>query len=188
MSSPIPSTAKDPVDFKLDLVVEALRRGGRVQFRVWGMSMLPSLWPGDLVTLQTAPPRELLLGDIALVLCKKRCFLHRVIATQSSESGVSFLTRGDAMPDNDPNMADAELLGRVVAIRRGNRSFVPARLVSLADAALGWILCRSDLFRSLALRFHAARQNGWTRVGPPVGQGSFEKVLGGSRTSVSRQL
>lgn len=188
MSSPIPLTPRDPEDFKLHLVVEALRRCGRVQLRVWGVSMLPSLWPGDLVTVKTATPKELLLGDIGLVLCNKRCFLHRVIATQSSESSVSFLTRGDAMPDNDPNMADAELLGRVVAIRRANRSFVPVRRVSLADAAAGWILCRSDLFRSLALRFHAARQHGCTHVGPPVWQGSFEKALGGSRTSVSRQL
>lgn len=188
MSSSIPLTPKDREEFKLDLVVEAFRRCGRVQLRVWGMSMFPSLWPGDVVTVQTATPKELLLGDIGLVLCKKRCFLHRVVATQSSESGVSFLTRGDAMPDYDPDMADAELLGRVVAVRRANRSFVPARRVSLADAAAGWILCRSDLFRNLALRFHAARLHNWKHFGQRIWPGSFEKALGNSRTSVSRQL
>lgn len=151
------------------------------------MSMLPSLWPGDLVTVKAATPKELLLGDIGLVLSNERCFLHRVIAAPSSEIGASFRTRGDAMPDDDPNLADAELLGRVVTVRRARRCFAPAHRVSLAEAAAAWILCRSDLFRNLALRFHATRQHR-KHVGPLVGGGSSEEALGSPRTSVSRPL
>lgn len=186
MSSPIPFTPKDPEGAKLDLVVEALRCGCRVQLRVWGVSMLPSLWPGDLVTLQAATLDDVFPGDVGLVR-NQRCFLHRVVAKQSDENGVSFITRGDAMPDNDPTIAAAELLGRVTAVHRANRRLVPARRLSLVDSAVGWMLCRSDRLRGLALRLHAARLYGWRHVGQRGWSGWFEKALGFSRTSVSRQ-
>lgn len=187
MSSPIAWVPKDPEEAKLDLVVEALHRCSRVQLRVWGMSMLPSLWPGDLVTLQTTTPEQIIPGDIGLVLGNKRFFIHRVIAKQGSQSGLSFITRGDALPDNDPSIAGAELLARVIAVRRANREFVPACRVSLADSAVGWILCRSDILRGLALRLHAARLYGWKRL-RQSGWLGFENSLRRPRSSVSRQL
>jgi hypothetical protein len=188
MRSPVPFAPKDREEFKLGLAVEALRRGGRVQLRVWGVSMLPSLWPGDLVTVQAAMPNDIMPGDIGLVLRNKRCFIHRVVAKQISDGGVSFIMRGDAMPDNDPIVVAAEFLGRVIAVRRANRRFVPARRVSLANSAVRWILCRSDRLRSLSLRLHAARLYGWKHVGQPGRLGSFENAFGFSGTSVSRQL
>jgi len=157
VSSSIPLAPGGAQEAKLDLVVEALRRSGKVQLRVWGMSMLPSLWPGDVVTVKAATPEDVVLGDIGLVLRNKRCFIHRIVATKLSQDGQSFITRGDAMPDDDPSTADAELLGRVVAVRRANRIFVPGRRVSSTDSAIGWIACRSDVLRSLALKFHAVR-------------------------------
>lgn len=187
MPSPMPLTPKDPEHSKLDLVVEALRCCGKVQLRVWGISMLPSLWPGDLVTLQTETPDGFILGDIALAVRNHRCFVHRVVATQLSEDGVFFTTRGDAMPDNDPTVTPAELLGRVVAVHRANRTFVPARRLSLADSAVGWMLYRSDRLRGFALRLHASHLYEWRHVGQRVWLGSFKNVLVFSRTSVPRQ-
>lgn len=176
MSSSIPLTPGDTQEAKLDLVVEALRRSGKVQLRVWGTSMLPSLWPGDVVTVKAARPEDVVPGDIGLVLRNKRCFIHRVVATKLSEFGHCFITRGDAMPDNDPSTADAELLGRVVAVHRANRIFVPRRCLSSTHSALGWIACRSHVLRSLGLRFHAVR----LRAGSILlraRRGSFEKAL-----------
>ena len=60
------------------------------------------------------------------------------------------------MPHNDPPAAASELLGRVTSIRRGNRSFVPSRRVSVFQSALAWMLCRWGRFRSLTLHIHAA--------------------------------
>jgi hypothetical protein len=119
--------------------------------------MLPSLWPGDLLTIHSAAPDEVVPGDIVLVMKDNRFFVHRLVERRRIQDHISWITRGDAMPHNDPPAAASELLGRVVGIRRGYRSFVPSRRVSLLNSALAWMLCRWHRFRSLSLRIHAAR-------------------------------
>ena len=49
----IPEARED--DPKLDLAAEILRRCGTVQLKAWGTSMLPSVWPGDLLTTIRIP-------------------------------------------------------------------------------------------------------------------------------------
>ena len=122
--------------------------------------MLPSLWPGDLLTIQSAAYDEIAPGDIVLVLRDDRFFIHRLVERRLGQDCLLWITRGDAMPHNDPPAAASELLGRVASIRRGNRSFVPSRRVSPLHSALAWMLCHWDRFRSLALRIHAAMSAG----------------------------
>jgi signal peptidase I len=152
----MPMATADGEDCKLGLAVEALRRCGAVRLKVWGTSMLPSLWPGDLLILQTATRDDVIPGDIVLVLRGKRCFIHRLVAKQPAEDRVAFITCGDGMPHHDPPVAAVELLGRVIGVRRGSRSFVPSRQVSPFDSALAWLLGRSDRLRGLVLRIHGA--------------------------------
>ena len=142
---------------KLDLAAEMLRGRGTVQLKAWGTSMLPSLWPGDLLTIHGTAHDEVVPGDIVLVLHDNRFFVHRLVEMRRCENSFSWITRGDAMPDNDPPAAAFELLGRVGGIRRGNRSFVPSRRASLLHSALAWALCRWGRFRGFALRIHTAR-------------------------------
>jgi len=90
------------------------------------------------------------------------------------------------MPHNDPPAAVADLLGRVASIRRANRSYVPSRRVLPLHSALAWMLCRSDRFRNLTLRMHAASlQAGPTRAGQ-LFRGVFGAVRGISGISASR--
>jgi len=156
----MPLAPNDREDCKLGLTVEALRRCGTVRLRAWGTSMLPTLWPGDLLTVQAATRDHVIPGDIVLVLRDKRCFVHRLVAQQASADRVSVITCGDAMPDHDPPAAATELLGRVIGVRRGNRNFLSSRRLSLWHSALAWVLCRSDRLRGLALLIHAARLHG----------------------------
>ena len=74
--------------------------------------MLPAVWPGDLLTIQSAAHEEVVRGDIVLVLRGKRFFVHRTIELQRGQDRFSWITRGDAMPHNDPPAAESELLGR----------------------------------------------------------------------------
>ena len=119
--------------------------------------MLPSVWPGDLLTIQSVAHDEVIPGDIVLVLLDGRFFIHRLLERRQNPDCISLITRGDAMPQNDPPAGASELLGRVAGIRRGHRSFVPSRRISLLHSALGWMLCRWDRFRNLALRIHMTR-------------------------------
>ena len=154
-----PLMTEDREDLKLNLAVESLRRRGEARLRARGMSMLPSLWPGDLLTVQAVSLDEVTVGNIVLVMREKRCFIHRLVKLQVFEKGVYFVTRGDAMPHCDPP-ASAELLGRVIRVQRANRSFVPSSRISRVRSAAAWILCRSGHCRSLAMRFHTARLRG----------------------------
>jgi hypothetical protein len=142
-------------DHKLGLAAEMLRCHGIVYLKAWGTSMLPSFWPGDLLKIQSAAYDEVFPGDIVLLLRNNRFFVHRLVERRQGKDCASWITRGDAMLQNDPAAA-SELLGRVAGIRRGNRSFVPSRRVSPLHSVVAWTLCRSDRFRNLALRIHAA--------------------------------
>lgn len=141
---------------KLDLAAEMLRGHGTVHLKAWGTSMLPSVWPGDLLTIQGTARDAVVPGDIVLVLRDNRFFVHRLVEVRPSQDCDSLITRGDAMPDNDPPAAASELLGRVAGIRRGDCSFVPSRRVSLLHSALARALSRWGRFRGFALRIHTA--------------------------------
>jgi signal peptidase I len=144
-------------DPKLGLTAEMLCRRGIVRLELRGSSMLPSLWPGDLLSIQSASVDEFVPGDIVLVMRDGRSFVHRMIERQQGQDRLWWITKGDAVPRNDAPVEASELLGRVAGVRRGNRSFIPNRRVSRLRCALAWMLCRSGHFRSLALRVHAAR-------------------------------
>ena len=155
----MPTTSATREHLKLNLVIETLQIWGAVNLKAWGTSMLPSLWPGDLLTIQNTAWETVVPGDIVLLLRDHRVFIHRLIEKRLDQNVPSWITKGDAMPLNDPPATEfpTKFLGRVAAIRRGHRSFVPDRQISLAHSAAAWIFCRSDRFRNLALRIHAAR-------------------------------
>jgi Peptidase S24-like len=150
----MPEVCEDP---KLSLAAEMLRGHGSVCLELRGTSMLPCLWPGDELTIQNAALCEVVPGDMVLVMRDSRFFVHRLIERQEDQDRVLWITRGDSVQQNDAPVSASELLGMVVGIRRGDRSLVPRRRVSLLQSVLAWMLCRWDRFRGLALRIHAAR-------------------------------
>jgi signal peptidase len=142
---------------KADLAVEALRAGGSIRLQVLGSSMLPSVWPGDIVNVDGGPIDEIVPGDIVLCERESRFFVHRLVGRYESQSGVFWITRGDSMPQNDPLFSDGQLLGRVSSIHRNGRATSPKGQRSEFSRLLGWMLCHSDSLRNLALRLHALR-------------------------------
>jgi hypothetical protein len=156
----MPSAVQNRVDARFYLAAEMLRGRVTIRLKALGMSMLPTLWPGDLLTIQSARCDEVAAGDIVLVARDDRFFVHRLIGWQLGPDCLLCITRGDALPHDDEPAAASELLGRVSGIRRGNRSFVPSRQVSVLHYALARMLYNWDRFRNLALRVHAVRSKG----------------------------
>jgi signal peptidase I len=110
------------------LAVEIVRTFGEVRLRVFGTSMVPSILPGDLISVQRAGISDLTSGDIVLYSREGRMFAHRVVGHGGSAGqplaaqGESLLiTRGDRLRYNDPPVSSSELLGRVIAIDRGEQ-------------------------------------------------------------------
>ncbi len=133
---------------KLALLVGALHEESSVRLKVRGVSMLPTLRPGDILTIQGwgAPPE---IGDMVLAVREGRCFVHR-LTQRRPDAAAQWVTRGDAMAAIDPPFEREQLLGKVVARERAGRvkEVVP---LSFSVRAMGWLLCRSAICRNLIL-------------------------------------
>ncbi len=145
------------------LVADVLHRGGRlpqgVRLRVHGESMLPALWPGDVVEIASCSLEEVRTGEIVLAQRDGRLFLHRFVARCAPHS---FLLRGDSMPGSDPLYPSAAVLGRLVrGTNSGHRiSDVALRpgIGAACSRAVGMLLCHCHVARRLALKLHSFRK------------------------------
>lgn len=155
MTQPSAETSQDA---KLDLAADLLCAGGTVHLRALGASMLPTLWPGDLLTIEAAPAAGLFPGAIVLTHRAGRFFIHRLTQRGSRSGSADWVTRGDSLPQCDPPVASCDVIGRVSGITRGRRTLVPRCKLSLAVRIFAWVLQHSDCVRDLALRCHSACQ------------------------------
>ena len=104
---------------------EVLREFGVLRFRALGGSMVPSVWPGDVLTVERFPVEDALSGDIILFSREDRWFAHRVVENK----GVTLLTKGDALSCCDPPVQAVDVLGKVTRIERGVRGRILLGLV-----------------------------------------------------------
>lgn len=144
-------------DCARSMAVEILQASGKLQLRVTGSSMLPTLWPGDLLTLQSTASDPICPGEIVLFQREDRLVIHRVVRLSSHRQQDGVMTRGDSMAQDDAPIAVSDVLGRVTEVRRGPRT-ISVVTPSTPARALGWMLCHSSLLSRIALRWHAARQ------------------------------
>jgi len=134
---------------KRSLAAEVLRSSGELRLRATGASMLPAIWPGDILTVRAADAGGVKPGEIVLYGRDDRFVIHRVVENR----GGLLITRGDAVPKNDPPVSAGELLGRVVSIERAS-SEIPVRPgLSLFGRLLSLVLSHSALAARLLLRF-----------------------------------
>jgi hypothetical protein len=150
-----PSAPESREECKSALVADVLQTFGMVQIKAWGTSMLPSLWPGDLLTIKRTTSDQVVPGDIVLVIRGRGFTIHRAVERQESNSGPRWTTKGDATSNNDPHVAGPELLGRVTAVSRGNRNFAPSPRVSIISSSLAFLLRHCNQLRGLCLRMNA---------------------------------
>ncbi len=140
-----------------ELVADALRAGAETHVRVMGTSMLPALWPGDILVIRGGAGAPC-TGEIVLFLRYRRLFAHRVV--RATESKV--ITRGDALPDRDPPVRASEVLGVVVRIIRDDSRPVSAAPPSYWQRIFAFAIRRSETVYRLVLRWHGAQVRlGW---------------------------
>lgn len=97
---------------------EILRTYEEVRLRVFGTSMVPSILPGDLISVRRVRLSEISSGEIVLYAREGRLFAHRVVGCAGSSEQPLLITRGDRLSQNDPPVSPNELIGRVTSIQR----------------------------------------------------------------------
>jgi hypothetical protein len=138
----------------LALAAEGLRRGGLLRLQVRGVSMLPSVWPGDTVEVAGCSLEDIRSEEVVLAFGGDGVVLHRFLG-RCREGG--FLLRGDSMAAADPIFPASAFLGRLVQITRAGRTVpAPMRLRSWSRA-LGLLFYYCDVGRRLALEVHKWR-------------------------------
>jgi signal peptidase I len=142
---------------RLDLAAEVLHRFGEVSFVAHGSSMIPSIYPGDLLTVRSESVADARPGEVVLFLLGGRFFVHRVVRKRPERNRVVFSTRGDAMTQEDPSVDGSQLLGRVTSIvRRGK----PVKFADHANSwakLLRWGVRNSATFAKALLAAHLLR-------------------------------
>jgi len=143
------------------LAKEVVRTFGEVRLRVFGTSMVPSIIPGDLISIHRASLNNISPGEVVLFLRTGRLFVHRVVdrklvATADSPGESCLITRGDRLRQDDPPVSSSELLGRVVYIERDNRKI--ALLATGGIRRIARLLQSSDRVTFLYLRLSAYRR------------------------------
>ncbi len=141
-----------------ELAGEVVSRFGEVRLRVLGTSMVPSIRPGDLISVQRAAFSDIAAGEIALYLREGRLFAHRVVARAGGSQQPLLVLRGDRLSQNDAPVCASEFLGRVHRIERDGRLLQPAARLSMWERIVVLLLRSSDRATSLYLWLDARRQ------------------------------
>jgi signal peptidase len=128
------------------LVADVADNFGEVRLRVTGASMVPAIWPGDILTVRRVDPEELRPGQIVLYRRQANLIAHRVTRVVADH----VVTRGDTLPVADAPASMDDVVGRVVSLERNGRRVCPQE--TLWPAAVSLILRRSDFCLRVALR------------------------------------
>ena len=133
-----------------DLVAEVVRATGSATLKVTGLSMLPAIWPGDVLTVSRVSPTLIEPDQVVLYRHNGKFTAHRVVQVAHDH----FLTRGDCVPSLDPPVTFSAMVGQVIAVSRNGRAvkFQPSPWQRTA----AWFLRHSELSIRLLLHFRAA--------------------------------
>ena len=163
-----------------ELAGEIVRTFGRVRVRVTGTSMIPAVWPGDILVVERRAAEKIQRGEIAVAERAGRLVAHRVVSAPASSAleppaakvghtsaapaphpaPVSsavippLLTRGDSQLAPDEPLHPDELLGTVVLIERGRATRQPQRALNFGAKLVAGMARRSTTAARVLVRLH----------------------------------
>ncbi|MBM4056415.1 MAG: signal peptidase I [Planctomycetes bacterium] len=104
-----------------------------------GYSMYPLIREGDNVLVKCGYS-QIRCGDIIAFRHDNKLIVHRVLRVSGNEKGFSVITKGDNVPHLDPEVNHREIIGKVSAIKRGEKLL---HLDSYIGKATGWLIIMS---------------------------------------------
>lgn len=166
--------ANEPAPIPPDTLKAALDLWGQAgeshYIPVRGMSMLPLLRDGDHLLLAHGN-RDIRRGDIVVFQRSDGLIAHRVLQVLESENGRALVTKGDHLSTPDPQISTEELLGRVLAVRRGERQMrLDTRAWRRAGEIIAWVMLAETWLCSRLIGGSDA-ESGFRRVGFWVNRG-----------------
>ena len=140
---------------KCDLAAEVIRQFGELRLQANGASMLPCVWPGDVLTVHRRSAADLVPGRIALFYRNGSLVAHRLVGIRDEQ----LITRGDSHSFEDAPFCAEDVLGEVVSIHRGGQP-VPV-VAAWWQRAGAWVAARSEVATRMLLRLHRRQRLAW---------------------------
>ena len=154
---------------KCELAGEVLRSSGQLRLRVTGWSMLPTIFPGDTVMIESADSDCVDKGDIVLFHRDRRLFVHRVSGKSGAARDFQIVTQGDGMPRPDPPVSGSQLLGKVSFVVRDGRCLEPAKSLGLSQRAVAAVVRRSSSAARVIVGVHKMSRGSQKRASQKLG-------------------
>jgi Peptidase S24-like len=142
---------------RLELAAEVLRNSGELRFRACGHSMLPSIFPRDVLVVRNEPIENVRPGEVVLVSRGSRFYVHRTVCIENRGGRLCLITRGDGLAKEDPAVFESEFLGRIEQLVRRGKQIEVAATPGFAARLVGWAVRHSDLLTSALLQWHLLR-------------------------------
>lgn len=95
--------------------------GASLRFEVRGWSMYPFIRNGDVIEVAPVLIDKTCVGDVVLFRCGERLLAHRVVGQLLDGQSVRLRVRGDRFLNEDPPIAEPDLLGQVRLVYRNRR-------------------------------------------------------------------
>lgn len=155
----LPSSSQNAVHAaKCELASEVLRVSGKLSIRVNGWSMLPAIWSGDVLLIETLTGQDVTAGQVVIFERDGRLFVHRVLAEDAAYQAGVIRTRGDAMPHADPPISRKAVLGRVQTIVRNGKTIEAAAKLGLWQRGVAALSRSSDFAARLIIATRCLQQ------------------------------
>ena len=140
-----------------ELAKQVLGSAGELRPVARGGSMLPAIWPGDVLVVRSAAMESVRAEEIVVSRRGDYLCAHRVVGECFEGGRRVLITKGDSLPSADlSTISEAEFLGRVSSVIRGEKQWEPAPLPTGWQGIAARILRKSERATTALLRIHAA--------------------------------
>ncbi len=102
-----------------DIAIALLMKNQTVRVCLTGNCMKPFLRDNDLITIQPVEAGQLICGDVTVYRCNRELKVHRFLKMRSINGGNYSIIKADRRFRPDKPVPDADILGKVIEIRRG---------------------------------------------------------------------
>jgi signal peptidase I len=141
-----------------ELAADVLRSSGKLRLPAVGRSMVPTIWPGDTLTIERTNIEDVCQGDIALFVRHGRLVAHRVMGKNSGQQNAQITTQGDGMCQPDAPITNLELLGKVRLIMRNGKRIEPRVRLGFSKRVVAALVQRSSSAARVIVGVHGMRR------------------------------
>jgi signal peptidase I len=148
---------------KCEMAAQVLRTFGALRLEVTGLSMLPSIWPGDVLLIERREMRAIGAGDIVVFARQEKLVAHRALHKTVVGEESYAITRGDSLLSADEPVSPAELLGSVRSILRAGEYVTPEAELNLSARVTAEMVRRFGCIARILAFVHRVREDAWKR-------------------------